>query len=556
MRSASLSSLAAESNDGAADGRLTAAYLAVALVALFGGVLTGLLQALEHAGVDVYPAVDWGIRSYYHGLSIHGVLNVLVWTTFFICGFLPFLTARALGMPLWSLRLAWGTFWLMTAGLVLAAIPLVGNAATVMFTFYPPLQAHWAFYVGLTLVVAGTWLVTLNLALTHRAWRARHPDTRTPLAAFMSLVTFAMWTIASVGLAAEMLFMLIPWSLGLLGGTDALLARALFWFTGHPIVYFWLLPAYVSWYTLVPRQAGGRLFSDPLARTSFILFLVLSTPIGFHHQYTDPGIHRGWKLVHAFLTFAVFFPSLLTFFNVVASLETGARARGGRGWVAWFGKLPWGDPSVTAQVLAMLLFTFGGVGGLINASYNLNLVVHNTAWIPGHLHLTVGTAVTLSFMGITYWLVPYLAGRGLWSRRLALVQAWLWFGGMAVFSNALHRLGLMGAPRRTMLGAAPYVQPEWKAVLPLVGLGGSVLFLSALLYFVNLALTVVASRAPAPAMPAFAEALSGPDHAPVILDRWRPWLALAALLIAVAYGPTLVRLAITTPLTTPGMRVW
>ena len=556
MRSAGTSSVAAEVQDGAADSRLTGAYLAVGLVALFGGVLTGLLQALEYAGLDLYPAVEPAIRSYYHGLTIHGVLNVLVWTTFFICGLLPFLTVRALDTPLWSLRLAWGTFWLMTAGVLLAAVPLVGNAATVMFTFYPPLAAHWAFYVGLTLVVVGTWLVLLNLALTYRGWRARHPGVRTPLAAFMSLVTFAMWTIASLGLAAEMLILLIPWSLGLVAGTDALLARVLFWFTGHPIVYFWLLPAYISWYALVPRQAGGRLFSDPLARTSFILFLVLSTPLGFHHQYTDPGIHPGWKLVHAFLTFAVFFPSLLTFFNVVASLESGARARGGTGWVAWFGKLPWGDPSVAAQVLAMLLFTFGGVGGLINASYNLNLIVHNTAWIPGHLHLTVGTAATLSYMGITYWLVPHLAGRGLWSRRMALIQAWLWFGGMAVFSNALHRLGMLGAPRRTMLGAAPYVQPAWKPILPLVGIGGTVLFVSAILYFVNLALTVWVSRAPAPGFPGFADALSGAEHAPAVLDRWRPWLALAAVLIAMAYGPTLLRLATTTPLTSPGLRVW
>jgi cytochrome c oxidase subunit 1 len=204
----------------------------------------------------------------------------------------------------------------------------------------------------------------------------------------------------------------------------------------------------------------------------------------------------------------------------------------------------------------MLLFTFGGIGGLINASFNLNLVVHNTAWIPGHLHLTVGTAVTLTFMGITYWLVPHLCGRALWGRRLALAQVWLWFVGMAIFSNALHRLGMMGMPRRTMIGAAPYLQPAWRAVLPLVGIGGSLLFLSALLYFLNLTLTVAASRAPAPAMPAFAEAVSGPEHAPAILDRWRPWLALAAALIAIAYGPTLVRLAATTPLTTPGLRVW
>src|SRR4029450_5111903 len=99
--------------------------------------------------------------SYYHGLSLHGVLNALVWTTFFICGFVPFLAVRSLRTPLYSLRLAWATFWPMTAGFVLAAIPLLGNAATVMFTFYPPLKAHWAFYVGLTLVVAGTCRDTL-----------------------------------------------------------------------------------------------------------------------------------------------------------------------------------------------------------------------------------------------------------------------------------------------------------------------------------------------------------------------------------------------------------
>ncbi|MGH7390314.1 MAG: cbb3-type cytochrome c oxidase subunit I [Candidatus Rokuibacteriota bacterium] len=536
--------------------RLAAANLVVALVALFGGVTTGLFQALEYAGVEVYASLAPAVRSHYHSLSIHGVLNALVWTTFFICGFLPFVLSRSLGAPLASVRLGWLTFWLMTAGLVLTSIPLVANAATVMFTFYPPLKAHWAFYVGLTLVVAGTWLVTLNLALTWRAWRGRNPAVRTPLPAFMSLVTFAMWTIASLGLAAEMLFMLIPWSVGLLGGTDALLARTLFWFTGHPIVYFWLLPAYVSWYTLVPRQAGGKLFSDPMARTSFILFLILSTPIGIHHQYADPGIHQGWKLLHALLTFAVFFPSLLTFFNVVASLETAGRARGGRGWLGWFGKLPWGDPSVAAQVLAMVLFAFGGIGGLVNASFNVNMVVHNTAYIVGHLHLTVGTAVTLTFMGITYWLVPHLAGRALWSRGLALGQVWLWFAGMMIFSPTLHELGLRGMPRRTMIGHVSYMQPEWKTLLPLVGIGGALLFVSALLYFLNMALTVAAARrAEQPALE-FAEALSGPDQAPAFLDRWRPWLALAAILIVIAYGPTLVRLAATTPLTTPGFRVW
>ena len=536
--------------------RLTGAYLLIALVALFVGVVTGLLQALDHAGINFYPKLAPLLKSYYQGLSLHGVMNVLVWTTFFICGFLQYIAARAFARPLASQKLAWVTFWLMTGGLVLAAVPLLANNATVLFTFYPPLRAHWAYYVGLTLVVVGTWFVTLNLILTHRAWRREHPQDRTPLAAFMSMVTFIMWTIASLGLAAEMLVLLIPWSLGWRSGTDPLLARTLFWFTGHPIVYFWLLPTYISWYTLVPRQAGGQLFSDPMARASFLLFLLLSTPVGFHHQYTDPGIDEGWKLVHTFFTFAVFFPSLLTFFNVVASLELGARRRGGRGLFAWFLKLPWGDPSVAAQVLGMILFAFGGIGGLVNASYSLNLLVHNTTYIVGHFHLTVGTAVTLSFMGITYWLVPVLRGRGLWSRRLALVQVWLWFVGMTVFAFALHDLGLQGMPRRTMISMATYVQAQWQPMMVLVGIGGSMMFVSAMLYLLNLLLTCVASPHPAPAEPAFAEALSGPEEAPAVLDRWRPWLLTTVVFILIAYGPTVVRLIRTTPLSVPGWRVW
>jgi len=548
---------AADSTDRAAENRMTAIHLAIAFVALFIGVSTGVLQALEHGGVDLYPKVKPLVHSYYQGLTLHGVLNVLVFTTFFICGLFQFIAPRALGEPLASRRLGWATVAVMAVGLVLAAIPILTDAASVLFTFYPPMKAHWAFYVGLTLVVIGTWMVFANLVLTHRSWRTKNPDRGTPLPAFMCLVTLAMWTIASLGIATEMLVVVIPWALGLRAGVDPLLARTLFWLTGHPIVYFWVLAAYVSWYTLIPRQVGGRLFSEPMARGAFILFLVLSAPIGFHHQYTDPGIARGWKFVHGFLTFAVFFPSLLTFFNVVASIESGARARGGKGLFAWLLKVPWGDPSVVAQILAMGTFAFGGIGGLINASLSMNLLVHNTTWVPGHLHLTVGTAVTLTFMGISYWLVPHLRGRALWSRKLAVGQAWLWIVGMFVFSHSMHRLGLLGVPRRTAIGMAPYLKPEWGLDLKLVAIGGTVLFVSALSFFFNMLMTVVASREPAPApvdLAVYAEGSSGQSGR--LFDRWGIWVAASLILISIAYGPSLLRMWSTAPFDVVGLRVW
>jgi hypothetical protein len=65
-----------------------------------------------------------------------------------------------------------------------------------------------------------------------------------------------------------------------------------------------------------------------------------------------------------------------------------------------------------------------------------------------------------------------------------------------------------------MMGHAAYMQADWKTLLPLVGIGGSLMFLSMLAYFLNMVLTVTVSRrAEQPALP-FAEALSGPDHAP------------------------------------------
>ncbi|MBX6378315.1 MAG: cbb3-type cytochrome c oxidase subunit I, partial [Clostridia bacterium] len=441
--------------------------LYVAFLALLVGGLMGPFQALENAGVNLYRFLPF-LHSYYQGLTIHGVLLALVWTTFFIAGFLQFVTIHGLRRPLYSLRLAQVAFALMVVGLVAAAVPILANQATVLFTSYAPLKAHPAYYVGLALVVVGTWLISANVYLTHRDWRRQHPGERTPLMVTGAIVTLIMWDIASLGIAAEFLGLLIPMALGLTVGTNPLLARTLFWFTGHPIVYFWLLPAYISWYTMMPKQVGGKLFSDPLARLAFLLFIPFSVPVGFHHQYTDPGVPQAWKMVHALLTFAVFFPSLLTAFTVVASLETGARARGGKGALRWLTALPWGDPSVASQLLAMVLFAFGGVSGLVNASYNLNLLVHNTAWVVGHFHLTVGTAVTLSFIGIAYWLIPHLTGRALWSRRMALWQAWLWFIGMAAFSRGMHWLGLLGAPRRTMLGASVYPDPQWQPALALV----------------------------------------------------------------------------------------
>ena len=113
---------------------------------------------------------------------------------------------------------------------------------------------------------------------------------------------------------------------------------------------------------------------------------------------------------------------------------------------------------MTKNLFAMNLFAAGGISGVVNASYNVNLVVHNTTWVPGHFHLTVGSAATLTFMGITYWFLPYITKRRLFSKPIALAQGVLWFIGMVIFGRGMHWAGLLGAPRRTPFAQAIFRQ--------------------------------------------------------------------------------------------------
>jgi cytochrome c oxidase subunit 1 len=233
------------------------------------------------------------------------------------------------------------------------------------------------------------------------------------------------------------------------------------------------------------------------------------------------------------------FPSLVTAFTIVASLEVAGRLRGGKGLFGWIRTLPWGNPLVSSILLACLLFMVGGFGGAINAAYALNSVVHNTAWIAAHFHLTVGSAAALTFMGTAYWLVPKISGRELELKLLAKVQPYLWFLGMALFSFTGHIAGLLGLPRRVFTtGYAGAAQAHsWETLTSISAVGGIVLFASAGFFVMVMLGTLLAGERKAQPPITWAESLGEPagGYRSGIWDRLGLWFAVAVVLVVIAY---------------------
>lgn len=538
------------------DAKLSLSFLSVSFIALFIGAIAGLLQTLVRSGTIELPLHI----GYYQLLTAHGVLLALIFTTFFIVGFLYAGISKTMG-ALYDVprRTAWLGFAMMTFGTILATIFILLNKATVLYTFYAPLQASPWFYVALVHVVVGSWLCAFSMWNQYYIWKRRTKNKLSPLFSYMAVMTMALWFIATLGVAATVILQFIPWSIGWVDKIDILISRTLFWYFGHPLVYFWLLPAYMCWYVVIPKIIGGKIFSDALARLSFVLFLLFSIPVGFHHQLLEPGISHSWKFFQVVLTFMVIVPSLMTAFSMFAVFETAGRKKGAKGLFGWFKVLPWKDVRFFAPMMGMLIFVPAGAGGIINASHQLNQVIHNTLWVTGHFHLTVASTVALTFFGIAYWLVPYLSGRTLTPQmnKLGIIQTIMWTVGMAFMSGAMHLVGLFGAPRRTAYTTySDHPQAmDWVPYQAAMAIGGTILFIAILLLMYIIG--YLAFKAPKGEMDfPVGEVEEEAAATPVILENWKLWVGICAVLILIAYTIPFWHMIEHGPPGSPGYKFW
>ena len=516
---------------------LVLAHCWVAFTAFAAASLLGVWQMWVRSPLHA-PYAD--PENYFLSVTAHGASMAYVLTTFFVMGFGYFVAETALDRPLPGMRWAWGGFALGLGGTLLAVATVLSGRASVLYTFYPPMTASPYFYIGLVLVVVGSWIWCAIMIVAMAHWKRAYPGLPVPLAMFATVANAVMWLWTTVGVAVELLFQVIPAAFGWIDTVDVGLSRTLFSWTLHAIVYFWLFPAYIAFYTMAPEAAGGRLYSDTMGRLTFVLFLIYSLPVGMHHLFMDPEHSTGFKFVQMFLTALVTVPTLLTIFTISASFEIAGRLRGGAGLLGWIRTLPWECPMVLATGLAFVMLFFGGGGGLVNMSYGMNALVHNTSWVTAHFHLIFGGTVVIMYFAIAYTIWPQLTGRSAGPASLSRqrTQLWLWAIGILVMTLPWHWLGLNGQWRR--VAHFDYTDPliAWWGPWVVVSLvGGLMLLASALLFVANLA-RLHGSAAERMALPPmrYALALHPPRRVPASLNGFGLWNVLVLVLMLAAYG--------------------
>ena len=136
--------------------------------------------------------------------------------------------------------------------------------------------------------------------------------------------------------------------------------------------------------------------------------------------------------------------------TVPGAIEAAQRRNGyNRGVFEWLRKAPWGHPAFAGMFLSLVFFGFiGGISGVVLGTEQLNVLMHNTIYVPGHFHGTVVAGTTLAFMGATYLVLPLVFEREIVWPRLAKMQPYLFGIGAAGISLFMMGAGTLGVARR------------------------------------------------------------------------------------------------------------
>jgi cytochrome o ubiquinol oxidase subunit 1 len=361
------------------------------------------------------------------------------------------------------------SFWLFVSGAILVNLSLlIGDFSTAGWLSYPPLSElaysptvgvdYWLWSLQISGI--GTLLGGINFLVTIIKMRCKGmtfmkmPMFTWTVLGEMSLVVFAfpILTVTLTLLALDRTLGMHFFTAG--GGGNMMMYVNLIWAWGHPEVYILVLPAFGIFSEVVPVFSGKKLAGYVSMVYSVIAIVFLSFLVWLHHFFTM-GAGADVNAFFGIMTAVIAIPTGVKLFNWLFTMY--------RGRIRFFTPMLWFMGFV-------ILFTIGGVAGVVLAQPVADYQLHNSLFLVAHFHTMIVSGVLFGyFAGFTYWF-PKIFGFKL-DEKLGRKAFWCWLIGFILAFGPLYILGFMGATRRLN----HYTDPSWQPLFIVAGIGAVII---------------------------------------------------------------------------------